>query len=134
MAKNPEKVMEFVKQQLASNPEILTSELHERAKTLDPGVEQLSLRQFNARFPLQVKRKQTQARRKSRKPAAGTGPSRVRGGSRVRSKSKDAPRQVRNAFLRFAEELTSAEERQDFVRVLAGVDRYVDEVIEATGD
>jgi hypothetical protein len=35
-------------------------------------------------------------------------------------------------FLRFAEDLASAEEKRELVRVLANVDRYVEEAIEAS--
>jgi hypothetical protein len=42
--------------------------------------------------------------------------------------SRDA---VRQALLRFATELSGAEQRSDLVRVLAGVDGYVDEIVKA---
>lgn len=38
---------------------------------------------------------------------------------------------IRKTFLRFASDLTGAEARKDLVKVLAGVDRYVDEVVKA---
>jgi hypothetical protein len=75
MAKNEERVMQFVEAELERNPETGTSELFEKAKKVDAGLQKLSLRQFNARYPLQVKRKKSLAepgrKRKSRARAAG---------------------------------------------------------------
>jgi len=123
MPKNQEKVMAFVQEELARNPEVATSELFEMAKKIDSGVKNLSLRQFNARFPLQIKRKQTLARPK-RRPRGAAARRRLTAATHGRAG-------VREVFLRFAEDLSSAEERKDLVRVLAAVDRYVDDAIEA---
>ncbi len=41
---------------------------------------------------------------------------------------------VRQLFLQFATDITAAEERKDLVRVLAGVDQYVDQVFTATAE
>jgi hypothetical protein len=41
---------------------------------------------------------------------------------------------VRASFLKFASDLAAADARKDLVRVVAGVDRYVDEVLKATGN
>lgn len=120
------KVMQFVEKKLAAEPDVATAELFERAKAVDPGVKDLSLRQFNARFPLQVKRRQSLA-----------DPARKR--SRRRRKRKDARQadpgqgrdEVRQIFLKFATELSAAEDRGEVVKVVAQVDRYVDEALEA---
>lgn len=128
MAKNEEKVMDFVKAQLAETPEIATSELFEKAKSVDASVRKLSLRQFNARYPLQIKRKKSMGRpgrRRSRRGSHTSGP-------KEQAQSRDA---VRDTFLRFAADLSSAEERKDLVKVISQVDRYVDEAISAaTGE
>lgn len=120
MAKNETKVMRFVEKELGSNPQIETSALYDKAKNVDPSVADLSLRQFNARFPLQVKRKKSLARARPKR----TRPARRKSAT---ANHRDA---VREAFLRFAEDLTSAEEKKDLVRVLAGVDKYVDQVLQ----
>ena len=124
MAKNADKVMEFVQKELQKDPDVATSDLYEKAKKVDSGVGKLSLRQFNARFPLQVKRQKgagtRRRRRKKGAPRRKAAPGRGRHG-------------VRDVFLRLAEDLTGAEERKDFVRVLAGVDRYVDDAMKAAG-
>jgi hypothetical protein len=132
MAKNEERVMQFVEAELERNPEVATSDLFEKAKKVDTGLSKLSLRQFNARFPLQVKRRKSlatpgKAPRKGRARAGGT----TRGGGRRASQNRrDAMREV---FLRFASDLAGAEERKDVVRVLAGVEAYVDEGLKAAG-
>ncbi len=131
MAKNEERVMQFVEAELERNPETGTSELFEKAKKVDAGLQKLSLRQFNARYPLQVKRKKSLAepgrKRKSRARAAGG----TRGGTRRAPQARrDA---MRDVFLRFASDLAGAEERKDVVRVLASVDGYVDEALKAAG-
>lgn len=126
MAKDAAKVMQFVEKSLADNPEITTSELYEAAKEVDAGVEQLSLRQFNARFPLQVKRRKSHA-----KP--GRKRTRKRRGSRLSREVEGRQRdQVRDIFLQFASDLSAAEERKELVKVIAQVDRYVDEAIRAS--
>lgn len=129
MAKAEEKVMQFVKDQLAAEPDVETSELFERAKKVDPSVRKLSLRQFNARYPLQIKRRQTLSRpgRKRQKRS----PSRTQ--TRSRSAASSSRDQVRDVFLQFASDLSSAEDRKDLVRVVARVDRYVDDAMKAAG-
>lgn len=136
MAKTEEKVMKFVERELEKNPGIETSDLFEQAKKVDGSVASLSLRQFNARYPLQLKRRKTIAsapasrRRKaaSRKKAAAPAPAR-----RKRTKKEDFRTQVREVFLKFAIELTAAEDRKNLVRVLAKVDGYVDDTLKAAG-
>jgi hypothetical protein len=63
MAEINEKVMAFVKETLDKSPKISLDELFERAKELSDDVAELSKRQFNARYPLQVKRRLAQATR-----------------------------------------------------------------------
>mgnify|MGYP001556841815 CR=1 FL=1 len=56
-----EKVMEFVEDTLKKNPRIQLENLYERAKKFKSSVGRLSRRQFNARYPLQVKRRRALA-------------------------------------------------------------------------
>lgn len=129
MAKNEQKVMAFVEKELAANPGISTTALFEKAKKLDAGIAELSIRQFNARYPLQIKRRLSQA--------AGGGRTARRGARRGGRRSKVAQEQqraaVREVFLRFASDLTSAEARKDLVAVLAQVDGYVADAMKAAG-
>jgi hypothetical protein len=129
MALNSEEtVMRFVEGVLEADPTVGSAEIYERAKGIDPGVEALTLRQFNARFPLQVKRR----RALERSGARGNG--RRSRAARARREVTQLRTQyaVREAFLRFAADLSAAEENAELVRVIAGVDEYVEAVIEAT--
>lgn len=125
MAKTDEKVMALVEEELEKNPEASVDELYEKAKDTHPSVGELSKRQFNARYPLQVKRRQSQ-------PSPGTRSRRRTTRKPRRKKSGGSRDDVRETFLRFASDLVAAEERKDLVDVLAGVDSYVDEVLKAT--
>ncbi len=126
MAKNEQKVMEFVEKELAANPKQSTTELFEKAKKVDTGLGKLSLRQFNARFPLQVKRKKSLA-------ASGGRRRRARTATRGRRGSEARHHAMRAVFLRFASDLASAEERKDLVNILARVDDYVGDALKAAG-
>lgn len=52
-----ERVMEMVEEALREDPDVSNEQLQERAAEIDPRVGELSPRSFNARYPLQVKRK-----------------------------------------------------------------------------
>jgi hypothetical protein len=123
--KDLDEIMRFVEAELAVDPAMESSAIHERAKTRFPGVEDLSLRQFNARFPLQVKRQQAHRDRGKRR---GRSPRARRGASGLRSQTA-----IREAFLEFASDLAATESREGLVRVVAGVDAYVDRVMDAIG-
>ncbi|MEK9500034.1 hypothetical protein [Gaopeijia maritima] len=146
------KVMEMVEKALAKEPDVGSSDLFDRVKEKHPGVADLSVRQFHARYPLQVKRrkaaaaaaasgaaparkKSTPKRSRARKqPAAEAAPrpsrTRTRGAAPATNgrTSRDA---VRAIILAFATELASADAKADVVKVLAGADQYVDQVISA---
>lgn len=126
MAKTDQKIMKLVEAELKKNPEISVDQLYEKAQKANSDIGDLTLRQFNARYPLQVKRRMSASsgkrtrRRKTRKAASAVpsdGPSRQK---------------VRETFLRFASDLVAAEQRKDLVDVLASVDRYVDQVLKIT--
>ncbi len=137
MAKTDEKVMNLVENELEKNPDISVEDLYEKAKANSPSVGELTLRQFNARYPLQVKR------RRSRKKSPG--PTRRRQSTpkpagKARQKKRPEPEvergereRVRKTFLRFASDLAAAEERKDLVDVVANVGAYVDQVLKADG-
>lgn len=126
MAGTDEEIMALVEKALAANPKAGTTELFEKAKTADSSVGKLTIRQFHARYPLQVKRRkgrtsQKSAEPKSRAPVSRSSPAPA-GGSHEG---------VREVFLRFAQDLTSAEERRDLIEVLGRLDRYVDDAVRA---
>lgn len=120
-----DKIMELVRKELDSNPDIQVRDLFEKVKGKEPSARELTLRQFNARYPLQIKRRQRMS-----EPTGDTPERRTT--QRRRSRRPDANRDaVRDTFLRFASELSAAEERKDLVHVLSKVDQYVDEVVKA---
>jgi len=129
VAEVDEKVMSFVEKVLDEDPDIRLEDLYERAKESNASVGELSKRQFNARYPLQVKRRRSQALRSR----LGTRKKRRTGKARARSRSTESSRgsreAVRQVFLQFATDITGAEERKELVRVLANVDRYVDQAL-----
>lgn len=135
MAEVNDKVMEMVREELKENPDAENKELYAKAVELDDAIDDLTLRQFHARYPLQVKRQIAQKRggkkkrkqRKSRKKrkassragakgAAGSGPNR------------DA---IRGTLLQFAKDVSSAEGKAEMIDLLTSVDDYVDQVVEA---
>lgn len=127
MANVDEKVLAAVESALKKNPEASVDELYDMAKGISSGVGKLSKRQFHARYPLQIKRKMRPTKR--RKPSKRKAASRRRGSPKTDGSARDA---VRQSFLKFASELAAAEARKDVVKVLAGVDHYVDAVLKAT--
>ena len=128
MAHMDEKVMAAVAVALSGNPTASVDELFEMARKVNPAIGELSKRQFHARYPLQIKRKlNPRKRRKRRQVKAAGGSGSGSGGSVAR---RDA---VRSAFLKFASDVAGADERKDLVRVVANVDQYVDEVLQAIG-
>lgn len=130
MAEIEEKVMQFVEDTLKKSPKMRLEELFERAKQVSASVGKLSKRQFNARYPLQVKRRKAQ-RSRPRKAAASAAPATPRA-TRAKHQMPDAPAardSVRQILLHFATDIAAAEDRKDLVKVLAGVDRYVDQVM-----
>jgi hypothetical protein len=124
-----ERVMSFVEDVLTKDPGIQLEDLFAQTREAYRSIGTLSKRQFNARYPLQVKRRRALAQK-------GSGGERVktqRAGTRTKGRrlsSSAEPRDmVRQVLLRFATDIAAAEERKDLVKVLAGVDEYVDDVM-----
>ena len=128
MTEIDEKVLHAVEAALNKNPKATVDELFEVAKGVNRAVESLSKRQFHARYPLQVKRKL--APRKPHRARRAKGAPRRGRKAPSNGSVRDA---VRASLLKFATDLAGAEARKDVVRVVAGIDRYVDEVLKATG-
>ncbi|MFH1762617.1 MAG: hypothetical protein ABIF09_00370 [Gemmatimonadota bacterium] len=127
-----EKVMTFVEVTLKKNPKIQLEDLFERTKKVLPSIGKLSKRQFNARYPLQVKRRRALVARSRGAGRKRASPVQVRTPRKPQPQLRSLePREVvRQAFLQFATDIAAAEERKDLVKVLAGVDQYVDQVLE----
>jgi hypothetical protein len=117
MAEANPQVMAMIEAELKKNPDISNPELFDKAKSIDKGVTRLSPRQFNAMYPLQVKRAMKPARSRKRKSAG-------------RSKSNGREK-VRALLLGLARDVADAQGKGALVDVVAGIDAYVDKVIKA---
>lgn len=111
-----ERVMEMIEKALRENPNVSNDELQERASEIDPRIGELSPRSFNARYPLQVKRKLKQEEKE--KAAAG------------KPKGDGLEAAVRAELLQFAKDVAGAHDRAKVIDVLTDVDEYVDRVME----
>jgi len=125
-----ERIMEFVEGVLQKSPDIELADLYERARAAIPSVEKLTKRQFNARYPLQVKRRRALASRTG-------GRKRGKAAPRVRTESTtpltypmDQRSHVRQVLLQFAIDVAAAEDRKALVEILARVDQYVGRILE----
>lgn len=124
-----DKVMTFVERQLKKDPKTTSQKLFERAKKMDPAVARLSLRQFHAKYPLQVKRRSAPKKRgrpKTSKPAAAA---RTRRPPTRKAPGDEAA--VRAVLLRFAKDVSAAEGKTETIEILANVDRYVADIMKA---
>lgn len=131
MAEANPKVMDMIKSELKKNPDISNKELLAKARGIDKGVDKLTARQFNATYPLQVKRATKPARKRTARKRGKAAPS---GGTRrARSpRGGDASRdQVRKVLVELARDVAQGD-RGALVEVAAGIDRYVDRVLKAT--
>ena len=129
MSEIDEKAMRFVEDALKKNPEIQLDELFQRTKKVSGPIGRLSKRQFNARYPLQVKRRRALVARGKTTGRKKAGPPRAKSSPKVQVQSSEPRDRVRQVFWQFATDIATAEERKDLVKVLAGVDRYVDQVV-----
>lgn len=145
MAEVNPKVMELVQAEIRKNKDISNKELFDKATALDKSIGKLSARQFNARYPLQVKRSMAPKKKATRKAASARGRKAAAGGpkrgaaatkSRAGGRSQDQGRgrdQIRNVMLDLAREVANAQGKGDVIDVVAGIDRYVDRVLKAAG-
>ena len=113
MAVLNERVMNMVRDEIQKRPDITSQELFEKAKKLDRGMRSLSARQFNATYPLQVRR--TLAPRRPRRPRTGA----------RNAAGKD---RVRGVLLEFARAVAGAQDRGALVEVIGNLDDWVERV------
>lgn len=125
MAETSEKVMEMVRQAIEKKPDIATDELYQRAQKVDASIADLTLRQFHARYPLQVKRKMAAAAGKARRPSRR----RARRGAEVNRGA------IRESLVAFAREVSAAgdEGTAQVIDAMQSVDDYVDRIVKAVG-
>lgn len=122
----------MVEDELKKNPGATVDELYAKAKSAVSSIGKLTKRQFNARYPLQVKRRTSSSSGGGRKRAKKSKPRASRASGRKAVAPAGNREAVRDVFLRFASDLAAAEARKDLVKVLAAVDKYVDSAMEAS--
>ncbi len=127
MAKTIDSVMQMVEAELKKNAGVSNETLYEKARKIDGSISGLTLRQFHARYPLQVKRRMATSgrrRKKARKPS--------RSSRATKEAASDASRQaVRDVLLRFARDVSAAEGKAAMIDLVTGLDKYVDQVVRA---
>lgn len=128
MAKTVEDVMKMVERELDRDPDISNEALYEKARKVDGSIGDLTLRQFHARYPLQVKRRRAAASGRSKKRTSASGRGRARKAARASGGDREA---VREVLLRLAREVGAAEGKAAMIDLVVGLDRYVDEVLKA---
>lgn len=120
-----DRIMDLVRRLLRKEEEVSTDEMQERAAEIDPGVRELSTRQFHARYPLQVKRKLSAMKSKMEEKRGDGRP------GAAGSNGAEAQREVvREALLDFARAVAGAEDRGKMIDALTSVDEYVDRVVQ----
>ncbi len=129
-----ERVMEFVERELKKDPKIGSADLLKKARKVSRSVYGMSVRQFHAKYPLQVKRRL--APKKSRKAQARK-PRKTAAKKPAHRRTTKAPPANRDAIrailLGFAKDLAAAESQAATIDVLVNLDKYVDRVVKAAG-
>ena len=126
-------VMEYVERTLEANPGIANADLFAGAREIDPSVGQLTGRQFHARYPLQVKARLARAAAPETKtpPEPEVPTAEETGDEDALPQQAGDPVAVRRLLLDLAKELASAESKSEVIDVMARLDDYVAEIMEA---
>ncbi|HET8653906.1 MAG TPA: hypothetical protein VFL93_00135 [Longimicrobiaceae bacterium] len=137
MAERNDEVAARVQAILSRDRDASTTDLMRAASEVDPTVDSLSKRQFNASYVLPAKRllghtAKRGAGKKSPRAKAPAGHRRS-DAARVRGGGSERHEQVRAVLLEFARDFSAAESRSQIVDVLSHVDRYVEKIVRAKG-
>ena len=126
-------VMEYVERTLEANPGIANADLFAGAREIDPSVGQLTGRQFHARYPLQVKARLARAAAPETKtPPEPEVPTAEETTAADATPVKEGDGvTVRRLLFDLAKELASAESKAEVIDVMARLDDYVAEIMEA---
>ena len=139
-----DKVMQLIEKELKKNPKATAKELQQKAKAVSEAVGKLSVRQFHAKYPLQVRRKLApkKPRRAAPKKPRRAAPKKPRRAAlkkpcRAAPKARAARGQVnreaiRNTLMTFAKDVSAAEGKSETIAVLGKLDNYIDAIIRAT--
>ncbi len=131
-----DKVMQLVEKELKINPKATAKELQQKAKAVSAPVGKLSVRQFHAKYPLQIRRKLAPKKRRRAAPkklrqAAAKKPRRA--ASKARAARGQVNREaIRNTLMTFAKDVSAAEGKSETIAVLRNLDKYVDTIIRET--
>ncbi|HSL69457.1 MAG TPA: hypothetical protein VK864_04405 [Longimicrobiales bacterium] len=115
-----ERIMAMVREEIQKRPEVTSQELFEKAKKMDRGMRSLSARQFNATYPLQVRRTLAPRRRRLR-------------GAPVRARTSAGRERLRGVLLEFARAVAGAQDRGTLVDVIGNLDGWVDRIVSGRG-
>ncbi len=155
MRPSHERVLEYVQRRLKKNPDVPNSELFEWAKKIDPAFNKLSLLQFHAKYPLQVKRRLSAAKSAKAAPAktpakaapVAKSPERTKkaaaNGRRTRKAAAPAPASgspaspsgdpeaIRAVLIDFARALSRAGSQAETIDVISNVDNFVARIMKS---
>lgn len=133
-------VLAYVARVLKRNPDVKNAELFKGACEIDASVAELSARQFHAKYPLQVKRRLAAAA-PAPKPAPKPAPAPAPAAPAVAEPAPavaEAPSvgdgdaaAVRGLLLSLARELANAGTQAETIEVMARLDGYVDDIMQA---
>jgi hypothetical protein len=126
-------VMEYVERTLDENPGVTNADLFAGAREIDPSVGQLTARQFHAKYPLQVKARLARAAAPETKtPPEPEVPTAEETTAADATPVKEGDGvTVRRLLFDLAKELASAESKAEVIDVMARLDDYVAEIMEA---
>ncbi len=122
-----DKVMQLIEKELKKNPKATAKELQQKAKAVSASVGKLSVRQFHAKYPLQVRRKLA-----PKKPRRAAPKKPRRAAPKARAARGQVNREaVRNTLMTFAQDLSAAQGKSETIAVLRKLDNYIDAIIRA---
>jgi hypothetical protein len=141
MAERNDEVAARVREVLSRDRDASTTDLMRAATEVDPAVDSLSKRQFNASYVLPAKRVLGHTAKRGARKGAGKKPSRAKAPAgraasetaSARGGGGDDRERVRAVLLEFARDFSAAESRSQIVDVLSHVDRYVEKIVRAKG-
>lgn len=120
------RVMELVQAAVEDDPEVGSKALYERAQEAVPAVANLSVQQFHARYPLQVKRQ----RARERKQAAEADERPASPEPDKQEPAGQARARARTVLLELARDVVTAD-RAELIDIWANLDEYADELVAA---
>lgn len=122
-----EEILEMVREQLRRSNPPGTEALYGRAARIDDGVKELSLRQFNARFPLRVRREMARAETAEEEEATPE-----TAGDEAHETDREA---IRSVLLEFARAVAETPRGPAFVDLISSdVQTYVERIEDAVQD